>query len=137
MFVVDRIKDVINTGGVLVSSREVEEVLFTHTAVSEVAVIAVPGPKWVEAIVASVVLHTGHEATEAELIGHPRGCLAPFKQPKRVIFVNSLPRNTVGKLLKRELRSKYGGTASAAPLRSRPPARRAAWRACCPRCCGG
>ena len=77
--------------------------------------IAMPDPKWVEAIVAVVVLRAGHEATEAELIGHGRGCLAPFKLPKRVIFADDLPRNTAGKLLKRELRSKYGGTASAAP----------------------
>ena len=111
LFVVDRIKDVINTGGVLVASREVEDALFTHPAVSEVAVIAVPDPKWGEAVAAVVVLRAGHGATEAELIGHARGCLAPFKLPKRVIFAGDLPRNTAGKLLKRELRSKFGGTA--------------------------
>ena len=71
-----------------------------------------PDPKWVEAIVAVVVVRAGYEATEAELIGHARGCLAPFKLPKGVIFADDLPRNTAGKLLKRELRSKYGGPAS-------------------------
>jgi len=107
LFVVDRIKDVINTGGVLVASREVEEALFTHPAVSEVAVIAVPDPKWIEAIAAVVVLRPGEQADEAGLIEHARARLAPFKLPKRVLFVDDLPRNTAGKLLKRELRRRY------------------------------
>ena len=113
LFIVDRIKDVINTGGVLVASREVEELLFTHPAVSEVAVIALPDPKWIEAIAAVVVLRAGQTATAAELIDHARRQLAPFKLPKHVIFAEDLPRNTAGKLLKRELRVQYSGTASA------------------------
>ena len=113
LFVVDRIKDVINTGGVLVASREVEEALFTHPAVSEVAVIAVPDPKWIEAIAAVVVLRAGQAVTGAELIEHCRGRLAPFKLPKQVVFVDDLPRNSAGKLLKRDLRAQYSGTASA------------------------
>jgi fatty-acyl-CoA synthase len=104
LFIVDRIRDVINTGGVLVASREVEEALFTHPAVSEVAVIGAPDPKWIEAVTAFVVLRDGHAATEAALIAHARTHLAPFKLPKRVVFVDNLPRNTAGKLLKRELR---------------------------------
>jgi fatty-acyl-CoA synthase len=111
IYVVDRIKDVINTGGVLVASREVEEALFTHPAVSEVAVIALPDPKWVEAVTAVVVLRAGMCATEAELIAHARQRLAPFKLPKRVIFIDILPRNTAGKLLKRELRKIYAAEA--------------------------
>ena len=111
--VVDRIKDVINTGGVQVGSREVEDALFTHPAVSEVAVIAVPDPKWIEAIAAVVVLREGAAASEAELIEHARGTLAPFKLPKRIMFVDALPRNTAGKLLKRELRLQFSGTESA------------------------
>ncbi|HEY6762437.1 MAG TPA: fatty acyl-CoA synthetase, partial [Baekduia sp.] len=103
LFVVDRVKDVINTGGVLVASREVEEALFTHPAVSECAVIALPDPKWVEAVAAVVVLRAGMQATEAELITHARQALAPYKIPKKVIFTDNLPRNTAGKLLKREL----------------------------------
>jgi fatty-acyl-CoA synthase len=102
--IVDRIRDVINTGGVLVASREVEEALFTHPAVSEVAVIGAPDPKWIEAVTAFVVLRDGHDATEEALIAHARTHLAPFKLPKRVVFVETLPRNTAGKLLKRELR---------------------------------
>ncbi len=102
--IVDRIRDVINTGGVLVASREVEEALFTHPGVSEVAVVGLPDDVWIEAITAFVVLRQGHEADAAELIAHARQQLAGFKVPKRVQFVDSLPRNTAGKLLKRELR---------------------------------
>jgi fatty-acyl-CoA synthase len=105
--IVDRIKDVIKTGGIQVASREVEEALFTHPAVSEVAVIALPDPKWVEAVTAIVVLRRDRSATETELVEHARQTLAPFKLPKRVFFVDALPRNTAGKLLKRELRKSF------------------------------
>jgi fatty-acyl-CoA synthase len=102
--VVDRIKDVINTGGVLVASREVEDALYTHPAVAEVAVIATPDDRWIEAVTAVVVLRPSAAADEAELIAHARTTLAPFKVPKRVHFVPDLPRNQSGKLLKRVLR---------------------------------
>ncbi|GGC57029.1 acyl-CoA synthetase [Chelatococcus reniformis] len=109
LYVVDRVKDIIKTGGTMVASREVEEVLFTHPSVSEVAVIALPDPKWIEAVTAVVVLRAGHSGDEGALIQHARQSLAPFKVPKRVIFVDNLPRNTAGKLLKRELRATYAG----------------------------
>lgn len=102
--VVDRIKDVINTGGILVASREVEDVLYTHPAVAEVAVIATTDERWIEAVTAVVVLRDGAAADETELIAHARKSLAPFKIPKRVHFVDALPRNQSGKLLKRVLR---------------------------------
>jgi fatty-acyl-CoA synthase len=105
--IVDRIRDVINTGGVLVASREVEEALFTHPAVSEVAVVGLPDPKWIEAVTAFVVLRDGQSADAETLIAPARARLAGFKLPKRVEFVDSLPRNTAGKLLKRELRRLY------------------------------
>lgn len=105
--VVDRVKDVINSGGVLVASRQVEDVLYTHPAVAETAVVGLPDPRWIEAVTAFVVLRG--EATEAELIGHARERLAPFKAPKRVLFVGELPRNASGKILKRELRDRYTG----------------------------
>jgi fatty-acyl-CoA synthase len=118
LFIVDRMKDVINTGGVLVASREVEDALFTHPAVAEVAVIAVPDAKWIEAIAAVVVLRAAAELSaddaEAALIAHARDRLASYKVPKRVILAESLPKNTAGKLLKRELRARYSGTADAA-----------------------
>lgn len=109
LYVVDRIKDVINTGGVLVSSREVEECLYTHPAVAEAAVFALPHVKWVEAVTACVVLRRESQASEEDLLAHARKSLAPFKVPKRVVFVADLPRNTAGKLLKRQLREDYAG----------------------------
>lgn len=105
--ITDRIKDVINTGGVVVSSREVEDVLYTHPAVSETAVVSLPHPKWVEAVTAIVVLREGAAVDETALIDHARAGLAPFKVPKRVFFAASLPRNTAGKILKRVLRDEY------------------------------
>jgi fatty-acyl-CoA synthase len=102
--VVDRIKDVINTGGVLVASREVEDVLYTHPDVAEVAVIGTPDERWIEAVTAVVVPREGAEVDEAALVAHARERLAGFKTPKHVRFVEALPRNASGKLLKRELR---------------------------------
>jgi fatty-acyl-CoA synthase len=107
LYIVDRIRDVINTGGVLVASREVEEILFTHPAVSEVAVVGLPDDKWIEAVTAFVVLRPDRTVEADALIAHARPHLAPFKLPKRVVFVDNLPRNTAGKLLKRELRRQY------------------------------
>lgn len=102
--VVDRIRDVINTGGILVASREVEDALYTHPAVAEVAVIGTPDEKWIEAVTAVVVLHEGRETTAEALIAHVKELIAPFKVPKNIRFAESLPRNQSGKLLKRELR---------------------------------
>jgi fatty-acyl-CoA synthase len=107
LYIVDRIRDVINTGGVLVASREVEEILFTHPAVSEVAVVGLPDDKWIEAVTAFVVLRPGHAVDGATLQALAREHLAPYKLPKKVVFVDNLPRNTAGKLLKRELRKQY------------------------------
>ncbi|NEC69544.1 acyl-CoA synthetase [Streptomyces sp. SID9727] len=102
--VVDRVKDVINSGGVLVASRQVEDALYTHPAVAETAVVGLPDERWIEAVTAVVVLKG--EATGDELIAHARERLAPFKAPKRVVFVDALPRNASGKILKRELRDR-------------------------------
>ncbi|MFJ9773227.1 fatty acyl-CoA synthetase [Kitasatospora sp. NPDC101157] len=107
--VVDRIKDVINTGGVLVASREVEEAVHSHPAVAEVAVIGTPDDRWIEAVTAFVVLRSDAATpapTAAELIAHVRSRLAPYKVPKTVHFVPDLPRNQSGKLLKRDLRAR-------------------------------
>ncbi|MBQ1088972.1 acyl-CoA synthetase [Streptomyces sp. B93] len=105
--IVDRVKDVINSGGVLVASRQVEDALYTHDAVAEAAVVGLPDDKWIEAVTA-VVVPRG-EVTEAELIAHARERLAAFKAPKRVVFVTELPRNASGKILKRELRDRLAG----------------------------
>ncbi|MFC9294881.1 fatty acyl-CoA synthetase [Streptomyces sp. NPDC057011] len=103
--VVDRVKDVINSGGVLVASRQVEDVLYTHPGVAEAAVVGLPDERWIEAVTA-VVVPRG-EVTEAELMTYAREKLAHFKAPKRILFVPALPRNASGKILKRELRDRF------------------------------
>ncbi|MFE7513636.1 fatty acyl-CoA synthetase [Streptomyces sp. NPDC057540] len=106
--IVDRVKDVINSGGVLVASRQVEDALYTHPGVAEVAVIGLPDERWIEAVTA-VVVPRG-EVTEAELLDHAREKLARFKAPKSVFLVDALPRNASGKILKRELRDRFGAS---------------------------
>ncbi|MFB6578508.1 fatty acyl-CoA synthetase [Streptomyces sp. NPDC056402] len=106
--VVDRVKDVINSGGVLVASRQVEDVLYTHPGVAEAAVVGLPDERWIEAVTAVVVPRgEAGEVTEAELMSYAREKLAHFKAPKRVLFVDALPRNASGKILKRELRDRF------------------------------
>ena len=105
--VVDRKKDMIKTGGENVASREVEEALYRLAGVSEVAVIGLPHPRWIEAVTAVVVLKPGAGLDEAQVIAHCAGHLAHFKTPKAVLFVDALPKNPSGKLLKRELRQRW------------------------------
>ncbi|WP_251092005.1 acyl-CoA synthetase [Streptomyces sp. Caat 7-52] len=107
--IVDRVKDVINSGGVLVASRQVEDALYTHEAVAEAAVIGLPDERWIEAVTAVVVPRgeVSQEGLEDELIAHVKERIAPFKAPKRVVFVTELPRNASGKILKRELRDRF------------------------------
>ncbi|WP_436535325.1 fatty acyl-CoA synthetase [Actinoplanes sp. HUAS TT8] len=111
LYVVDRIKDVVNTGGVLVASREVEDALYTHPAVAEVAVVGLPDPRWIEAITAVVV--TRGPVTSDELIAYARERLSAHKVPKAIHLVDALPKNPSGKLLKRDLREQFGGASSA------------------------
>jgi fatty-acyl-CoA synthase len=106
--IVDRVKDVINSGGVLVASRQVEDVLYTHPRVAEVAVVGLPDERWIEAVTAFVVPRG--QVTEEELVAHAKERLASFKAPKRVVLVDELPRNASGKILKRELRDRFGAT---------------------------
>ncbi|MDX6218306.1 MAG: hypothetical protein QOG99_3890 [Frankiales bacterium] len=103
----DRRKDVIITGGENVSSIEVEDCLFSHEAVSEVAVIGVPSEKWGETIKALVVLAPGAAATEEELIGHCKSRLAGYKAPTSVEFRSEIPRTATGKVQKFKLREPY------------------------------
>jgi acyl-CoA synthetase (AMP-forming)/AMP-acid ligase II len=105
--ITDRRKDVIITGGENVSSIEVEDCLFQHPAVAEVAVIGVPDETWGESVKALVVLREGHDATEAELIAHCREALAHFKAPKSVELRDELARTATGKLQKFKLREPY------------------------------
>jgi fatty-acyl-CoA synthase len=108
--VVDRVKDMIKTGGENVASREVEEMIYRLPAVSEVAVIGLPDPRWIEAVTAIVVVKGGEQLDEDAVIRHCAGAMAHFKVPKRVIFLDTLPKNPSGKLLKRELRQRYLGS---------------------------
>lgn len=103
--VVDRIKDVINTGGVLVAPREIEDCLYRLPEVAEVAVLGLPDERWGEAITAVIVVHPDQQLTAETVRRHARERLADYKVPKRVEFVAELPRNQAGKLLKRELRA--------------------------------
>ncbi|SEL85795.1 acyl-CoA synthetase [Nonomuraea pusilla] len=105
--VVDRKKDMIKSGGENVASREVEEAIYQHPAVAEAAVFGVPDEKWIEAVTAAVVLRAGATLTAEELIAFLRERLAPFKTPKRVAFVDALPKNASGKVLKRRLREDF------------------------------
>ena len=105
--VVDRKKDMIKSGGENVASREVEEAIYRLAQVSEVAVVGIAHPRWVEAVVAVVVVKSGHTLAADEVLAHCAAQLASFKAPKRVVFVDSLPKNPSGKLLKRELRQAH------------------------------
>ena len=107
--VVDRIKDMIKTGGENVASREVEEAIYKHPAVEEVAAVGLDHPRWVEAVAAVVKLKAGTAATEAELMAHCKEHLSSFKVPKKIIFVEALPKTPTGKILKREMRETYRG----------------------------
>jgi fatty-acyl-CoA synthase len=104
LFIVDRLKDMILSGGENVAGSEVERVLYEHAAVLEAAVVGRPDDRWGEVPVAFVALRPGAKVTADELVRHCRGQLASFKVPKDVTFVDALPRNPSGKVLKRELR---------------------------------
>ncbi|MFJ9314872.1 long-chain-fatty-acid--CoA ligase [Pimelobacter simplex] len=107
VFVSDRLKDMIITGGENVYSPEVERVLSEHPAVLEVAVIGVPDERWGESVKGVVALKEGSDASEVELIEWTRERLAHFKAPKSIDIIPALPRNPTGKILKRELRKPY------------------------------
>jgi acyl-CoA synthetase (AMP-forming)/AMP-acid ligase II len=107
LFISDRIKDMIITGGENVYSPEVEQVMAEHPAVAEVAVIGIPDDHWGEAVMAMVVLRPGHQVTGEEIIGFTRERLAHYKCPRTVEIIDALPRNPSGKVLKRNLRAPY------------------------------
>ncbi|WP_055551654.1 fatty acyl-CoA synthetase [Streptomyces sp. NBRC 110028] len=106
--VVDRKKDMVNSGGENVSGREVEEALHAHPAVVEAAVFGVPHPYWIEAVTAVVVAGAGERVSAEEIMAHCGERLAGYKVPKYVVVAASLPKNPSGKILKRELRDTYG-----------------------------
>ena len=107
IYIADRKKDMIITGGENVYPREVEEVLYRHPAVLEAAVIGVPDQYWVERVHAVVALKKGASATAEEITAFCKKNIAGYKTPKSIEFVDALPKNAAGKILKRELRDKY------------------------------
>jgi acyl-CoA synthetase (AMP-forming)/AMP-acid ligase II len=107
VYVQDRVRDMIVSGGENVYPRVVEDVLFEHPAVADAAVIGVPDERWGETVKAVVVLRAGGRATEDDVIEFCRGRLGGFERPRSVDFVDTLPRNPSGKVLKRLLREKY------------------------------
>ena len=111
LYVVDRKKDIIISGGENISSVEVESTLYKHPKVMEAAVIGIPDPTFGEAVCAIVVPRKGERLTEHELVDYCKEHLAGYKKPRKVIFADALPRNPSGKVLKRELRKKHAGTA--------------------------
>ena len=103
IYILDRKNDLIISGGINVYPREVEEVLYTHPAVSEAAVVGVPDEEWGEKVKAYIALKQGMTATEKDIIDYAKERLASYKKPKEVEFLDSLPKGTTGKILKKEL----------------------------------
>lgn len=118
--ILDRIKDMVITGGENVYSPEVERVLVDHPAVAEAAVIGLPDPRWGEAVHAVLVARAGTTPDTAEIIEYCRGRLAHYKAPRSITVTGSLPRNTTGKVLKRELRATISQTTERQPREARP-----------------
>jgi fatty-acyl-CoA synthase len=96
--------DMVISGGVNIYPREIEDHLHTHPSILEVAVIGVPDPEWGETLKAFVVLRPGRSITESEVSEFCKAALADYKRPRKVVFIDELPRNPTGKVLKRELR---------------------------------
>ncbi|MEU5877046.1 AMP-binding protein [Spirillospora sp. NPDC047279] len=107
VYIVDRIKDMIITGGENVASREVEQVLYQHPDIADAAVYGLPDPRWGESVCAAVVLRPDAKATADDIITFSRERLGGYKVPRRVEFLPQLPRNVAGKVLKRDLRSRH------------------------------
>ena len=112
IYLAGRARDFIKRGGEMISPEEVEQVLQSHSEVDEAAVIGVSDPDWGEEVRAVVVSRSG-AVTEDEIIGHCREKLAGFKRPRSVVFVDELPRNVMGKVIKRDLREQFGYPVSA------------------------
>jgi len=109
LYVVDRKKDIIISGGENISSVEVESILYKHPKIMEAAVIGVPDPKFGEGVCAVVVPREGEQILEQEVVDYCKAHLASYKKPRKVIFTDALPRNPSGKVLKRDLRKQHAG----------------------------
>ena len=107
LYIVDRLKDMVITGGENVYPREVEEVLYTRSEVQECSVVGLPDPDWGERVTAFIVPRTGHSVAIAELKAFLKSRLSPFKVPKEYVIVDEMPKSPAGKILKRELKGRY------------------------------
>jgi acyl-CoA synthetase (AMP-forming)/AMP-acid ligase II len=107
LYIVDRKKDMIISGGENIFPNDIEEVLYRHAAVEMAAVVGAPDPKWGEIVVAAVTLKPGSAVSEADLIAHCKIFLSSFKIPKRIDFRDRMPMSSFGKILRREVRKSY------------------------------
>jgi acyl-CoA synthetase (AMP-forming)/AMP-acid ligase II len=107
VYIVDRKKDMIITGGENVYPREVEEIMYAHPAISECAVFGIPHPKWVEAVHAVVALKSGATTTPEDLMSFCKERIAGYKAPKSIEIVAEIPKSATGKILKKEMKKKY------------------------------
>src|SRR5699024_6398594 len=105
--IVDRKKDIINTGGISVSSREIEEIIYEIKAVAEVAVIGLKDDYWIEAITQIIVIKEDFTVTKEEEFCFCKEKLATYKTPKNVFVIDALPKNPSGKVLKKDLRDQF------------------------------
>ncbi len=105
LFLVDRKKDMVVSGGVNIYTKEIEAVLYEHPAVMEAAIIGLPDDEWGEAVTAVIAKKPGQDVSSEQIIDHCRASLASYKKPRRVFFLPELPKNPSGKILKRELRT--------------------------------
>lgn len=112
LFLVDRLKDMVISGGVNIYTKEIESVLYCHPAILEAAVIGLPDEEWGEIVTAVVVMRPGMTVSAEALIEHCRNELASYKKPRLVLFLDELPKNPSGKILKRDLRRRYAERSS-------------------------
>jgi len=110
LYIVDRKKDMIISGGENIFPNDIEDVLYRHPAVAMTAVVGAPDPKWGEVVVAAVTLKRDHAADETELIAHCKKHLSSFKIPKRIDFLEQMPLSSFGKILRRDVRKTYWRT---------------------------
>jgi len=104
IYIRNRKKDMIISGGINIFPREIEEVLFAHPAILEAAVVGKPDVEWGEIVKAVVVLKEGMTAIEQEIIDYAKARLVSYKKPKEVVFMKNLPKTTTGKVIKAQLR---------------------------------
>jgi len=107
IFLSGRAKDFIKRGGEMISPEEIEQILYRHNSVDEVAVIGLPDDQWGEIVTAVIVTKSGIDMNESEITDYCKNKLSSYKRPEKIIFENSLPRNSMGKILKKDLRKKY------------------------------